>query len=67
MKFIIHQKIIIQNIKIGSIANSSILQIGSTGSIRALSNLYNTGRFVEPAPLPGAPVPPLVPLSLPTN
>ncbi|KYC92766.1 spore germination protein GerPB [Bacillus amyloliquefaciens] len=36
--------------RVESVSNSSILQIGSAGSIKALSNLYNTGSYVEPAP-----------------
>jgi len=49
MNCTIHQSIMIQYFKVGSVANSSVLQIGSAGSIRSLSNLYNTGGFVEPA------------------
>lgn len=49
MNWTIHQTIMIQHLKVGSVANSSVLQIGTAGSIKALSNLYNTGGFVEPA------------------
>ena len=48
--FFIHQNITIHQIKIGGVSNSSIFQIGSAGVIKSLSNLYNTGGFVEPAP-----------------
>ncbi len=66
MNITIHQTIMIQNIRIGSIANSSVFQIGSAGSIKSLANLYNTGGFRGPAPYPGELEPPLVPLALPT-
>ncbi|WP_281887991.1 spore germination protein GerPB [Paenibacillus sp. YYML68] len=46
----VHQHIVIHQMKIGSISNSSVLQIGTAGSVRALSNLYNTGGFTGPAP-----------------
>ncbi|KEQ27297.1 spore germination protein GerPB [Paenibacillus tyrfis] len=50
MQLIIHQSIVIQNFKIGAVSNSSVLQIGTAGTIRALANLYNTGGFTGPAP-----------------
>lgn len=60
--------------KIGSVTNSSVLQIGSAGSIQALSTLMNTGGYTEPAPqaiatvpLAGEAVAPLVPLHGPTR
>jgi spore germination protein PB len=69
MNIYVNQSIIIQHFKVGNITNSSILQIGSAGMIKALSNQYNTGGFYAPAPaasgftqLPGAPI---VPLSSP--
>ncbi|NOU73112.1 spore gernimation protein [Paenibacillus sp. LMG 31458] len=69
MNWTIHQTIMIQHLKVDSVANSSVLQIGTAGSIRSLSNLYNTGGFVESAPQLGAnainPVS-LVPLPPPT-
>lgn len=49
MNCTIHQTIMIQHLKVDSVANSSVLQIGTAGSIKSLSNLYNTGGFVEPA------------------
>ncbi|TXK74830.1 spore germination protein GerPB [Paenibacillus sp. N3.4] len=49
MNLTIHQTIMIQHLKVDSVSNSSVLQIGTAGSIRSLSNLYNTGGFVEPA------------------
>lgn len=67
MNFHINQNIVIHNLKIESVSNSSFLQIGSAGMIKALSNLYNTGGFTEPAPQPGTQAgrPFLVPLSAP--
>lgn len=50
MNFYIQQSIVINNLKIGSLSNSSVLQIGSSGIIKPSSHLYNTGGFVQPAP-----------------
>lgn len=50
MIFHIHQTIQINMIKIGSINNSSVFQIGSAGIIKPYSTLANTGGFIEPAP-----------------
>lgn len=50
MIFNIQQTIQINMIKIGSINNSSVFQIGSSGIIKSYSSLANTGGFVEPAP-----------------
>jgi len=52
LNYYIQQSIHINYIKIGGITNSSVLQIGSAGIIKPSSNLYNTGGFKEPAPLP---------------
>ncbi|MGY0692819.1 spore germination protein GerPB [Virgibacillus sp. FSP13] len=66
MNMTIHQSINIYMIKIGSITNSSVLQIGSTGSIQAQADIHNTGGYTEPAeeaiPL-GKRSTPLIPLS----
>jgi len=61
---------------VGSVNNSSVLQIGSAGMIKPLSNLYNTGGFFQEAPQISTESPtgvaaessegPLVPLSSPT-
>jgi spore germination protein PB len=64
MNFHINQNITIHHLKIDGITNSSVLQIGSAGMIKALSNLYNTGGFTEPAPEAATP---LVPLAPPTG
>ncbi len=50
MNFYIQQSIQINYIKIGSITNSSVLQIGSAGIIKPSAHLYNTGGFTQPAP-----------------
>jgi spore germination protein PB len=50
MNFYIQQSININLIKIGSITNSSVLQIGSTGVIKPAAHLFNTGGFMKPAP-----------------
>jgi spore germination protein PB len=54
MSWTIHQTICIGQLKVNSVTNSSVLQIGSAGMISSLSNLYNTGGFTEPAPQLGA-------------
>jgi spore germination protein PB len=48
--FYIQQTINIHLIKIGSISNSSVLQIGSAGMIKPASHLFNTGGFTKAAP-----------------
>ncbi|WP_071459111.1 spore germination protein GerPB [Bacillus massilinigeriensis] len=50
MNFYIQQSITINTIKINSVTNSSVLQIGSAGIIKPASYLYNTGGFTSPAP-----------------
>ncbi|WP_372629752.1 spore germination protein GerPB [Cohnella sp.] len=50
MNWNIQQSITIGQLRIDGITNSSVLQIGSAGSIQSLSQLYNTGGFAEPAP-----------------
>lgn len=68
MKLVVHQSIVIHQLKVESVTNSSVLQIGSAGTIKSLANLYNTGGFIGPAPaatpLPSLPSP-LVPLPSP--
>lgn len=66
MNLTVHQNIVIHQIKVEGITNSSVFQIGSAGVIKTLSNLYNTGGFTRPAPIPGQPRPPLVPLPPPS-
>jgi spore germination protein PB len=50
MNLTVHQSISIQQLRIDAVNNSSIVQIGSAGIIKGLSNLYNTGGFTGPAP-----------------
>jgi spore germination protein PB len=50
MNWTVNQTIMIGQLKVNSVSNSSVLQIGSAGMIRSLSNLYNTGGFTGPAP-----------------
>ncbi|MPQ25252.1 spore germination protein GerPB [Bacillus paralicheniformis] len=50
MNFYINQSIQINYLRVEGISNSSVLQIGSAGSIKTLANLYNTGSFTEAAP-----------------
>ncbi|MEK4873958.1 MULTISPECIES: spore germination protein GerPB [Bacillus] len=74
MNIYVQQSIQIRMIKIGSMTNSSVLQIGTLGSSRSIANLYNTGGFTEPAPelsqnilnKPYSTMPILVPLQPPT-
>jgi spore germination protein PB len=63
MNFYINQSIIIHQLKVGGVSNSSVLQIGSAGMIKPLSNLYNTGGFKGPAPEVSKISGPLVPLA----
>jgi spore germination protein PB len=53
VNFYIQQSINIHFIKIDSLSNSSVLQIGSAGVIKPASNLFNTGGFIKPAPEAG--------------
>ncbi|GFN30510.1 spore germination protein GerPB [Paenibacillus xylaniclasticus] len=46
----IYQQITIHQLRVQSVSNSSVLQVGSAGSIRSLSQLYNSGGFSGPAP-----------------
>ncbi|MCP3026718.1 spore germination protein GerPB [Halobacillus sp. A5] len=73
MNMTIYQTISIRYIKIGTVANSSIIQIGSSGVVQAQADLYNSGGFMEPAKepepkdgevyIPDADSGPLVPLT----
>lgn len=63
MRFFISQNIVIYTLSIQSISSASVLQIGSSGKIEAMSNLYNTGSFpAGPMPLPSVRPGVLVPL-----
>ncbi|BBI33043.1 spore germination protein GerPB [Cohnella abietis] len=50
MNWTIHQTITIGQLRVDGVTNSSVLQIGSAGSIQSLSQLGNTGGFTGPAP-----------------
>ncbi|WP_066187019.1 MULTISPECIES: spore germination protein GerPB [Gracilibacillus] len=66
MHITVNQSIYIHFLKVGSITNSSVLQIGSTGSMQTLSQLYNTGGYstaAEQATAAGEASESLVPLS----
>ncbi|MFK3959651.1 spore germination protein GerPB [Guptibacillus hwajinpoensis] len=68
MNFFVNQNIVIHQLRVEGISNSSVLQIGSAGIIKPLSNLYNTGGYTEPAPElspPTAELTPYVPLAPP--
>ncbi|WP_017470577.1 spore germination protein GerPB [Amphibacillus jilinensis] len=63
---LIQQSIVIQQIKIGSISNASIVQIGTTGTWQAYADLNNTGQFqtiIDQAEF-DAPIVPLAPPSM---
>ncbi len=67
MTWTVYQHITIGSMRVDNVSNSSVLQVGSSGSIRALAQLYNTGGFTEPAPSLGGESPlPFVPLPNPT-
>jgi spore germination protein PB len=67
MSWTIHQNITIHQFRVENVSNSSVLQVGSAGSIRSLSQLYNTGGYTEPAPQLGEPSPlSFVPLPIPS-
>lgn len=53
----VYQTIQIQSLRVDGLSNSSVLHIGTAGIIKALSNNYNTGRFIGPAP-EAVPLPP---------
>lgn len=50
MSLTVYQQISIHTFKINNVSNSSVVQVGSAGSIRGLSQLYNTGGYTHPAP-----------------
>lgn len=50
MNLFVNQNIVIHTIRIEGISNSSVFQIGSAGVIKSLSQFFNTGGFIEPAP-----------------
>jgi|GEM_PF-1249709 Protein of unknown function (DUF2539). len=52
MKWIVHQSIHIHILRVNSISNSSVLQIGTSGLIQSGARLFNTGGFQSLAPEP---------------
>ncbi|GGH73127.1 hypothetical protein GCM10010978_10690 [Compostibacillus humi] len=68
MNITVHQTIQIHLFKIGSVTNSSFVQIGASGTIQAQADIQNSGGFTKPAQeavASGAAAPPIIPL-LPT-
>ncbi len=49
MDFTVHQSIVIHSLRVDAVSNSSVLQIGSAGIIKSLSNVYNAGGFPDEA------------------
>lgn len=50
MNLTVHQTITIHQLRVDSVTNSSVLQVGTAGSIASNAQLYNSGGFTEPAP-----------------
>jgi len=67
MHLTVHQNISIEQLNVGGLSNSSVLQIGSAGIIKNLSNQWNTGGFTGPAPEMTPPSEFLVPLAPPSG
>jgi spore germination protein PB len=66
MNLFVSQTIVIQQLKVEGIQNSSVLQIGSAGVIQPVSQLFNTGGHTGPAPQLPDPDIPSVPLGPPS-
>ncbi|WP_188207099.1 spore germination protein GerPB [Alkalibacillus aidingensis] len=62
MTLTVHQNIHIHFLKVDAVTNSSVLQVGSSGCIQAVSNAYNTGGYTEPAEEADPIEQPLVPI-----
>ncbi|MCU9594961.1 spore germination protein GerPB [Caldibacillus thermolactis] len=52
MNIYVQQSIHINILRVGSLSNSSILQIGTSGIIKSTAHLANSGGFTELAPMP---------------
>lgn len=63
MNINVNQNIVIHKLNIGTLNNSSVLQIGTAGVIKPLSRLYNTGGFATAAPQLTQMEQPFVPLA----
>jgi spore germination protein PB len=48
MNLIVHQSIVIHSLKVNNVSNSAILQIGTAGIIKSLSNSYNSAAGASP-------------------
>lgn len=66
MNLFVSQTIVIQQLRVDGIQNSSVLQVGSAGVIQPVSQLFNTGGFTGPAPQIPDPGIPSVPLGPPS-
>jgi spore germination protein PB len=66
MNLFVSQTIVIQQLRVDGIQNSSVLQVGSAGVIQPVSQLFNTGGFTGPAPQIPDPDIPSVPLGPPS-
>lgn len=64
MNLIVHQSIVIHHLRVEVVSNASILQIGCAGTMKSVSQLFNTGGYTGPAPEPGKPFTPEI-LELP--
>jgi len=45
MNWTVHQSIVIHQLRVENVTNSSVIQIGTSGQISSLSHEYNTGGF----------------------
>jgi len=50
MNLTVHQHITIHQLRVDNVSNSSVLQVGTAGAIRSLSQSFNTGGFQNPVP-----------------
>lgn len=50
MRLCIQQSIVIHQLRVEVVSNSSILQIGTAGSVKSLSQLFNTGGYTDSIP-----------------
>ncbi|NCU16572.1 spore germination protein GerPB [Pallidibacillus pasinlerensis] len=50
MNFYVQQSIHINILRVGSLSNASVLQIGTSGIIKSATHIANSGGFTGPAP-----------------
>lgn len=48
MNLSVYQCITVQQLRIGTVTNSSVLQIGTSGTIKALAQVYGTSKLSNP-------------------